>query len=131
MSRASTYIYDETRFIPTECPMGFEPVKTWSEILSADQSSTSKVEFDGCYFNKLARSVEAAVYQIKEQFAQQPFVSISLMHVSSYIWEQMEPNREQDIWLEMPPLSAEKAVMHVQDMGFGEPLAMLDPLPEE
>lgn len=131
MSRASTYIYDETRFIPTEYPMGFEPVKTWSETLNADQTTIPKVEFDGWYFNKLARSVEAAVYQIKEQFAQRPFASMSLTHVSSYIWEQMEPNLEQDIWVDMPPLSTEKVVMHVQDIGFGEPLAMLDLLPEE
>lgn len=131
MSRTSTYAYDETRFIPTEYPMGFEPGKMWSETLRTDKNSTPKVEFDGCYFNKLARSVEASMYQIKEQLALQPFVAMSLTYVSSYTWEQMEPDREQDTWVDMPPLSTEKVVMHVQDMGFGEPLAILDPLPEE
>ncbi len=131
MSRASTYIYDETRFIPTEYPMGFEPIKMWSETLSADKSATPKVVFDGCYFNKLARSVEAAMYQIKEQLVRQSLATISLTHVSSYMREQMELNLEQDIWVDMPPLSTEKVVMHVQDIGFGEPLAILDLLPEE
>src|SRR5216684_2493012 len=135
MSRASAYARDESKLIP---PVGYllnsEPITTLVEPLSDVKNNPPNFApiFDTCYFyNNLAGLAEVAVYQIKEQLVQHLFGSIHLTYASLYPWEQLESDRKQDIWVEMPPLSTEKVVMRTCDMGFGEPLAILDPLSEE
>ena len=133
MSRASVYTSVESRSIPTEYPLDTEPIKMWTESRSAiKNNSLRECTFDTSYFcNNSAGLVEASIYRIIEQLARQLFASTHLVYTPCYAWGKLETDRKQDIWVDMPPLSTEKVVMRAKDMGRGEPLAILDPLPEK
>jgi hypothetical protein len=87
--------------------------------------------FDTHYFyNHAAGTAEVATYQIMEQLVQQLVGSMHLTYLP-FCQQEKVSGREEDIWIEMPPLSIEKGVMQARNMGFGEPLAFLDSLLEE
>ncbi|SRR6266571_6212501 len=135
MSRAGLHIRDESRWIPPfEYPLDARPITILAEPLYTVENTPPKTEpvFDTCYFyNNRAGLVEMACYRITEQLIRQLSAIAHLTSASFYYWKQVELDRKQEIWVDMPPLSTEKAVMRARDMGFGEPLAILDPLPEE
>jgi hypothetical protein len=134
MSRAGTYVRGSSPWIPPlEYPLNSEQITKLVEPLDVLKKVPSKFVpvFDTCYFyNNAAGTAEVATYQIMEQLVQHLVGSMHLTYPPLCRQEKVS-DREEDIWVEMPPLSIEKVVMQARDMGFGEPLAFLDPLPEE
>lgn len=70
------------------------------------------------------RVMMAAFHEVAQRLSQATIASIHLTSLSPFIQRHLQ---EQDIWVEMPPLSVRDVVMDVQRMGWGEPL----PFPEE
>ncbi len=134
MSRAGTYVPGASPWIPPiEYLFNSEPITKSVELpddLKKIPSNFVPV-IDTCYFyNNASGTAEVAIYQIMEQLVQHLVRSMHLTYPPFYPQENGVEQGE-DIWVEMPPLSIEKIVMRARDMGFGEPLAFLDPLPEE
>jgi hypothetical protein len=133
MSRAGTYARGPSPWIsPAEYPLNPEQITKLVEPVDVVKNVSKFVPvFDTCYFyNNAAGSAEVATYRIMEQLVRH---LVRSMHLTYPLLCRQEKvfDREEDIWVEMPPLSIEKVVMQAREMGFGEPLAFLDPLPEE
>ena len=131
MSRASAYVQDESREIPTQYPLASEPIEMWTKSQIDVENTFPKVmlAFDVCSFYKnMTDSVYSSIFYIKEQLGRQLLEGTHVIYTSFCDAERLIPNLEQDTWVDMPPLSIEKVVMQVKDMGYGEPLAILDPL---
>lgn len=134
MSRAGTYVRGSSPGIPPiEYPLKSDQIEKLDEPLNVLKKVPSNFVsvFDTCYFyNHMAGTAEVATYRIMEQLVQHLVGSMHLTYPPLCPHEKVS-DREEDIWVEMPPLSIEKVVMQAHDMGFGEPLAFLDSLPEE
>ena len=71
-----------------------------------------------------ARAMVVSLHRVVRRLTQATVTSIRLIH--SIPFAEQKP-QEQDIWIDMPPLSVRNVVFDVERMGWGEPL----PFPEE
>ncbi len=130
MSKASAYIQKENSEIPTEYPLTSRPIEmlTKSQVYVASMSTKFAPAFDEySLYTSPTGSVYASMYWLKEQLVTATYV----VYTAFLMPQQLLLHAKQDVWVDMPPLSTEKVVMQAQDMGYGEPLAMLDPLPDD
>jgi len=71
-----------------------------------------------------AKAMVISLQRVVRRLNQATVTSIRLIHSISFAQQKFE---EQDIWIDMPPLSVRNVVFNVERMGWGEPL----PFPEE
>lgn len=129
MSRAAVYSYHHN---PIYTEISTSPI-VWTEMLDSITYQSNVLSGNPIidevnmfhFIDKEAGLIAAALYNI-EKFIQTSLVSKHLAQVSLSTDDKRDLDFENDIWVDMPPYSAQKVKMKARYMGHGKPLPLSD-----
>lgn len=145
MSRTASYFHHASEYLYRNLRQRSLPTPLWTESLDISPITISKMkwsawpeiviidyEFDiSLFIDEQAASIVAELHTSAEQLVQASLVSRQKTHTPLLTEEEAEPDQEDDIWADIPPLSTKKVKMRARYAGQGEPLDVLGPLAED